>query len=197
MHRVTPLTTSLRSSTAGGSRATVDKMDDNSLMQAMSGNYMKNETTKGIESPQNYGFTSHNFSAEKDANGKITGSAETFISFIGGNRSFPATGPVDGFFDIASVNSPPMSRQCHRTDGIDALQVSSANANDGLAELHSRHMGQRIAEGGFYGRDRFIHGFEAADRDSTGMLLPKTQYLEFIVLVGSGNHGANLGCADV
>ena len=95
MHRATPAHSSFRSYTAGGARSTVDKVDDNETMQAMSGNFMKNESRKAIESPQNYGFTSVVMDADKDKDGKTTGSAETFISFIGGNRSFPVAGNMD------------------------------------------------------------------------------------------------------
>jgi phage gp45-like len=95
MHRQTPLNTSFVGYTAGGARSTVDKVDDTTQMQEMSGSFMANETTDKIESPQNYGFTSHNFEAEKDAMGKIIACAETFISFLGGSRSLPVTGPID------------------------------------------------------------------------------------------------------
>jgi phage gp45-like len=56
---------------------------------------MANETRKGVQSPQNYGFTSVVFDAEKDAKGKIQASAETFTSFMGGNRSYPVNGNMD------------------------------------------------------------------------------------------------------
>lgn len=95
MHRNTPLTTAFVSYTAGGARATVDKMDDSQQMQQMSGSFMKFESREGVESPQNYGFTSHNFGAEKGQDGKVQGCAETFISFMGGNRSFPVAGAID------------------------------------------------------------------------------------------------------
>ncbi|MBR0753516.1 phage baseplate assembly protein [Bradyrhizobium jicamae] len=95
MHRATPLNTSIRAYTAGGSRSVVDKVDDQKLMQEMGGNFMANETRAEIESPQNYGFTSVVFDAEKGADGKIAASAETFVGFMGGNRSFPVSGPMD------------------------------------------------------------------------------------------------------
>lgn len=95
MHRATPLNTSVRAYTAGGSRSVVDKVDDSKLMQEMGGNFMANETRKEIESPQNYGFTSVVFDAEKGQDGKVEASAETFIGFMGGNRSFPVAGAMD------------------------------------------------------------------------------------------------------
>jgi phage gp45-like len=95
MHRATPLNTSIRAYTAGGSRSVVDKADDTKLMQEMGGNFMANETRDAIEAAQNYGFTSVVFDAEKGQDGKIAASAETFIGFMGGNRSFPAAGNMD------------------------------------------------------------------------------------------------------
>ncbi|BBZ93082.1 hypothetical protein BRDID11004_60190 [Bradyrhizobium diazoefficiens] len=95
MHRATPLNTSIRAYTAGGARSVVDQVDDEKLMQEMGGNFMANETRKEIEAPQNYGFTSVVFDAEKGQDGKVSASAETFIGFMGGNRSFPVSGPMD------------------------------------------------------------------------------------------------------
>jgi phage gp45-like len=95
MHRATPLNTSIRAYTAGGSRSVVDQADDTKLMQEMGGNFMANETRDAIEAAQNYGFTSVVFDAEKGQDGKIAASAETFIGFMGGNRSFPAAGNMD------------------------------------------------------------------------------------------------------
>lgn len=95
MHRATPLNTSIRSYTAGGSRSVVDQVDDSKFMQEMAGNFMANESRKGVEAPQNYGFTSVVFDAEKGEDGKIAASAETFVSFMGGNRSFPVGGNMD------------------------------------------------------------------------------------------------------
>ena len=95
MHRATPLSTSFRAFTGGGTRSAVDQIDDSKLMQEHSGNFMAGESRKGIEAPQNYGFTSVVMPAVKDALGKITDSAEAVISFMGGNRSFPVAGNMD------------------------------------------------------------------------------------------------------
>jgi phage gp45-like len=95
MHRTTPLASAFLGYVAGGCRATVDKVNDGALMQEMAGAFMKYESRGAIESPQNYGFTSVVFAAEKDLAGKILGCAETFISFMGGNRSFPVAGNMD------------------------------------------------------------------------------------------------------
>jgi phage gp45-like len=95
MHRATPLGSSLRGFYSGGSASVVDQVDDTKLMQEMAGNFMANETRKGMQAPQNYGFTSVVFDAEKDAMGKIQAGAETFMSFLGGNRSYPVAGNMD------------------------------------------------------------------------------------------------------
>lgn len=95
MHRATPLNSSFRAYSAGGARSVVDKVDDSKLMQEMAGNFMANETRKEIEAPQNYGFSSVVFDAEKDDNGKVLASAETFVGFMGGSRSFPVSGAMD------------------------------------------------------------------------------------------------------
>src|SRR6516225_7015189 len=95
MHRQTPLNSSLRGFYSGGSPSVVDQVDDTKLMQEGAGNFMANETRKAVQSPQNYGFTSVVFDAEKDMMGKIQASAETFTSFMGGNRSYPVNGNMD------------------------------------------------------------------------------------------------------
>jgi phage gp45-like len=95
MHRATPLNSSIRAYTGGGSRSCVDQVDDSKFMQEMSGNFMANETRSGVEAPQNYGFTSVVFDAEKGQDGKIQACAETFVGFMGSNRSLPVTGNMD------------------------------------------------------------------------------------------------------
>ena len=122
MHRATPNSTSLRAYSSGGSRGVVDTIDDSQTMQAHSGSFMKNESRTGIESPQNYGFTSHNMPADKDKDGKITGSAETFYSFMGGGRSFPVSGPIDD--------------RRHRLKGLSAGDVAMFRTNGDDTQLH-------------------------------------------------------------
>jgi phage gp45-like len=95
MHRATPLNSSMRGYCGGGARSCVDQADDTKLMQEMAGNFMANETRSGVEAPQNYGFTSVVFDAEKGQDGKIQACAETFIGFMGSNRSLPVTGNMD------------------------------------------------------------------------------------------------------
>src|SRR4029453_1659796 len=97
MHRATPLNSSFRAYSAGGGRATIDTIDDNKFMQESNNTGgMKGEKFPWMESPQNYGFTSVVADADKSSNpGGITGSAEGFLSFMGGNRSFPVMGVMD------------------------------------------------------------------------------------------------------
>lgn len=95
MHRATPLNSSFRGYSSGGARTTIDKVDDKQTMQEMGGNMMKGETRDKVESPQNYGFTSVVADADKDKDGKVTGSAEGFMSFMGGSRSFPVCAIMD------------------------------------------------------------------------------------------------------
>jgi hypothetical protein len=64
-------------------------------MQESKGRFMANEAREKIEAPQNYGFTSVVMDATKDALGNILSSAETFVQFMGGNRSFPVFGNMD------------------------------------------------------------------------------------------------------
>jgi phage gp45-like len=89
MHRATPSHTAFRAYSAGGARSVGTAVDDSKLMQESAGNFMKNESRKGIETPQNYGFTSVPMGPDKDKDGNITGSYENFIGFVGGSRAFP------------------------------------------------------------------------------------------------------------
>src|SRR5262245_61237335 len=95
MHRATPAHSIFRAFVAGGARATVNSVDDAKFMQEHASDFMANESRKGIESPQNYGFTSVCAPPTKDEMGKIIACAETFIQFMGGNRSFPVAGNID------------------------------------------------------------------------------------------------------
>lgn len=95
MHRMTPLTTAVRAYSSGGSRAVVEKVDDNPMMQEMKGGIMFGEQREKIESPQNYGFTSVVRDATKGGDGQIQESAEAYIMYPGGNRSFPVAAVMD------------------------------------------------------------------------------------------------------
>jgi len=89
MHRATPLNVAFRAYSAGGARTAITSIDDTKLMQQTGANFMKGESRKNIESPQNYGFTSVNMPPD------TAGSAESIVSFIGGSRSLPIMGPTD------------------------------------------------------------------------------------------------------
>jgi hypothetical protein len=97
MHRATPLNSSFRAYSAGGARSTIDTIDDAKQMQEPNNTGgMRGEKFPRMEAPQNYGFTSVVADAEKSGNpGSITGSAEGFIQFMGGNRSFPVLSVMD------------------------------------------------------------------------------------------------------
>jgi phage gp45-like len=97
VQRHTPLASAIRAYTAGGSRATVGSIDDSKSMQE--GNDcqgMRGESWGRMEAPQNYGFTSVVADADKDEKtGMYKDSAESFLSFPGGNRSFPVASVMD------------------------------------------------------------------------------------------------------
>jgi phage gp45-like len=95
MHRATPLNSSFRAYSGGGSRSVVHEVDDNKGMQETKANFMAGETRTGIEAPQNYGFTSTCADGDKDSNGKLTMGPEAFMGFNGGNRSFPVCYVMD------------------------------------------------------------------------------------------------------
>jgi len=95
MHRQSPLTIGFVGYTSGGARALVDKVMDNPMMQEMKGTFMHGEARDKIESPQNYGFTSVVREATKGKDGMIDECAEAFLSFLGGNRSFPIATVMD------------------------------------------------------------------------------------------------------
>jgi hypothetical protein len=64
-------------------------------MQEMAGNMMKGEGRSAIEAAQNFGFSSVNMDSIKGMLGNLVASAESFMSFMGGNRSFPSAGPME------------------------------------------------------------------------------------------------------
>jgi len=123
MHRSTPLNSSFRSYVAGGSRATVDKVDDIHLWQEMAGNMMHSETRDAVEHSHPYGFSSVVADAEKDAMGKIISSAECFMSYGGGNR----TG--------ISVSGNIGDRR-HRMRGLEKGDVGVARGKDDDMQIH-------------------------------------------------------------
>ena len=130
MHRSTPIQASFRGYTSGGARTIIDKADDSKLMQEMGGNFMKGETRQKVESPQNYGFTSVVMDADKGQDGQISGSAEGFISFMGGNRSFP----------VCTV----MDDRRHRLKGLDKGDTAMYRTKDDKQQFHL------TTDGGFW-----------------------------------------------
>lgn len=95
MHRQNPLQAAYVAYTSGGARALVHEVSDDKRMQLMKGSMLYGETREKIESPQNYGFTSVVMPAKKGKNGEIEECAEAYISFLGGNRSFPVATVMD------------------------------------------------------------------------------------------------------
>ncbi len=107
MQRATPVDSSIRGYGAGGARGLVHEADDTQYMQELKVNYMKYETRKKVEHPQNYGFSSYvrkaeyggDDGSEKPDSGTpdktIKSSAEHFGQFMGGNRSFPVIEVLD------------------------------------------------------------------------------------------------------
>ena len=111
MHRATPINSSFRAYSAGGARSVVEKVDDTKQMQEATARFMKDEKREKIEAPQNYGFTSYTTDADKSqqqSGGQQGGQGgqqgggqeqvdgpETFVMFVGGNRSLPVIFPID------------------------------------------------------------------------------------------------------
>ena len=122
MHRATGLNSSFRGYTAGGAASTVHGADDTKLMQEMAGGFMKNEMRQALQAPQNFGFTSVVMDAIKSGAGQIMGAAETFASFMGGNRSFPVAGNMDD--------------RRHRLNGLEKGEASSFATQGMMQQIH-------------------------------------------------------------
>jgi len=95
MYRQNALSAGYVGYTSGGARALVGEINDKTGMQEMEGSFMLGEARKQIESPQNYGFTSVVMPAKKGKDGKVEECAEAYLSFLGGNRSFPVATVMD------------------------------------------------------------------------------------------------------
>jgi Bacteriophage Mu Gp45 spike protein len=93
MHRISPVASAFRAYSAGGARSVVDKVNDGTLMQEMKGKFMAGESREKFEAPQNYGFSS--VVQPVTGEGDQRQGSEAFISFIGGNRSFPVAAMMD------------------------------------------------------------------------------------------------------
>lgn len=83
-----------RAYAGGGSWTLIDTVDDEKYTQQTNATGMKGESMKGVQSPQNYGFTSVNMPATRGKDGQIDGSAEAPVNFMGGNRSLPVMGNI-------------------------------------------------------------------------------------------------------
>ena len=95
MHRQSPLSQAFVGYSGGGVRALVTEVADTLMMQEMKGSFMMGEAREKIESPQNYGFSSVVLPAKKGQDGKIEEAAEAYLSFLGGNRSFPVASVME------------------------------------------------------------------------------------------------------
>jgi phage gp45-like len=127
MHRATPANSSFRAYSAGGARATVSGIDDSKLMQEISGAFMKGESRGKIEHAQQYGFTAVPFDPDKGEDGKEGLGPETFISFMGGNRSFPVAGAIDD--------------RRHRLKGLEKGDVALFRGKDDGQQFHMNGVG--------------------------------------------------------
>ena len=94
MHRQTQLTQGFVGYTSGGARTLIDSIDDGKLMQQMKGAIL-GESRDGVESPQNYGFSSVVRAATKGSDGTIQECAEGFMSYFGGSRTSNFCGVMD------------------------------------------------------------------------------------------------------
>jgi phage gp45-like len=134
MHRATPYDINFRGYSSGGCRTLIDTVNDKSLMQECTNpTGMKGEGWPSAEAPQNYGFTSVVMPADKGQDGQINGSAEGFMSFIGGNRNFPVCGVMDD--------------RRHRLKGLDNGDVAMFRTKDDSQQFHMS------SDGGFWSAD--------------------------------------------
>jgi phage gp45-like len=140
MHRSTPSATAFRAYSSGGARTTIHQADDSKQMQEMSGNMMSGESRKKVESPQNYGFTSVVHDADQATGGAVSGamskmakSAEGFMSFIGGNRSFPVCAIMDD--------------RRHRLKGLEKGDTAMFRGKNDQQQFHMTQ------DGGFWSAD--------------------------------------------
>jgi phage gp45-like len=131
MHRATPSNSSFRAYSAGGARALLSAVDDSKLMQEIAGSFMKGESRGKIEAPHSYGFTAVPFDPDKGEDGKDGLGPETFISFMGGNRSFPVAGPIDD--------------RRHRLKGLEKGDVALFRGKDDGQQFHMNGIGSFLS----------------------------------------------------
>jgi hypothetical protein len=163
MHRATPANSSFRAYSAGGARALISAIDDLKGMQEIGASMMKGEARKAIEHAQSYGFSSVPFDADKPGeDGKPGLGPETFMQFIGGNRSFPSAGPIDdrrhrlkGLSpgDVALFGGKDTGQQLHM-NGVGTFMSAFAGAGKKLR----LQLQQKAASGGQGGASTFAEG---------------------------------------
>lgn len=127
MHRATPVNSSFRAYSAGGARTTISGIDGTKLMQEIAGSFMKGESRSKVEAPSSYGFASLPFDADKDEDEDETAGPEAFVSFMGGNRSFPVCGPIDD--------------RRHRLKGMEKGDVALFRGKDDGQQFHMNGIG--------------------------------------------------------
>lgn len=149
MHRATPANSSFRAFSAGGARALISAVDDSKLMQEIAGSFMKGESRGKIEHAQQYGFTAVPFDPDQGEDGKPGFGPECFISFIGGNRSFPTAGPIDD--------------RRHRLKGLEKGDVALFGGKDTGQQLHMNGIGT------------FLSAFAGAGKKLRMQLVAKAQ----------------------
>jgi phage gp45-like len=131
LHRATPANSNFRAFSAGGARALISKIDDSKLMQEIAGSFMKGEARKAVEHAQQYGFTAVPFDADEGEDGKPGLGPECFVSFIGGNRSFPTAGPIDD--------------RRHRMKGLEKGDVGLFRGKDDGQQFHMNGIGSFLS----------------------------------------------------
>jgi phage gp45-like len=127
MHRATPVNTNFRAFSAGGARALISAIDDLKGLQEIAGSFMKGESRGKVEHPQQYGFSAVPFDADEEKDGKPGLGPETFINFIGGNRSFPVAGAIDD--------------RRHRMKGLEKGDVALFRGKDEGQQFHMNGIG--------------------------------------------------------
>jgi hypothetical protein len=127
VHRATPVNAVFRAYSAGGARAAIGAINDLAGIQEVAGKFLKGEARKGIEHASQYGFTSVPFDADEGKDGKPGVGPESFVSFIGGNRSFPSMGPIDD--------------KRHRMKGLEKGDVAVFGGKDTGQQFHMNGIG--------------------------------------------------------
>lgn len=169
MHRATPANSSFRAYSAGGARATIDSIDPMKLMQEIGASIMKGEKRRKIEAPAPYGFAAVPFDADKGEDGKPGLGPETFIAFMGGNRSFPVAGPIDD--------------RRHRMVGMEKGDVALFKGKDDGQQFHMNEIGTFLSS--FPGKKLRLQIVQKAKEAAQAAGAPTT-----LAEAGGGSNGA-------